>query len=83
MNLIGRIKLINFKSQDEFIDAYQLSRELAYIEIKNRKKRFDYFANLFGVDIDSFLFDALTNKQEEQISLLWKLVDLEWGSHEV
>jgi len=76
---IKRIPNINFKSKQEIIEAYEIGQESDWIDFRNRNKRFHYYRNVFGLE-EAFFLDELTDKEAEQYSLIWKLVDLEEGS---
>lgn len=79
--LIKQIKNLNFKAKEEILEAEELDRQSAWIDLKNRRRRFDYYFKVFGLD-EGCPFDDLTEKQAEQYSLIWKLVDLEGGHYE-
>jgi|Laugresbdmm110sd_1035091.scaffolds.fasta_scaffold105127_2 hypothetical protein len=80
-SFLKQIPRINFKSEQEIINAYEQRKDNAWANYQYRHKRFDYYFTLFGLQEGS-PFDDLTDKQAEQYSLLWKLVDLEGGRHE-
>jgi hypothetical protein len=80
-SFIKRLQNLNFNSEQEIIEGYQLDQELAYYESRRRQKRFGYYFNVFELKETCFL-DDLTEQQKEQYSLIWKLVDLEDSQHE-
>ncbi len=79
--LIQRLNNINFKSETEIIEAYEIKKQIKRIENINRGKRFNELYKLFDLQ-EICPFNDLTVKQTEQERLLWKLVDLERGQHE-
>jgi hypothetical protein len=80
-SLLKRIQQINFKSEKEIIEAHEQSENYKWAVYQYRHKRFDYYFNIFDLE-EGCPFDDLTERQSEQYSLLWKLVDLEVGYHE-
>ena len=81
--LIKRFKHINFKTEQEIIEAYKLGIEFDWHVSQHQHKRFRYYASVFDLDYESKIFDDKTyEKHEEQCKLIWKLVDLESRSHE-
>ena len=78
---IKRIQQLNFKSEQEVIEVYQICGEMDFHEGKRRRGRFEYYLQLLGLE-EAYLFDELTEKQAEQYSAIWKLVDLEGGLYE-
>lgn len=74
---IKRIPNINFKSEREVIGIYEINREIVMLQIEHRHRRFNYYAGVFDLNFDDALFDALSEKQTEQMALIWKLVDME------
>ena len=80
-SLLKRIQQINFKSEKEIIEAHEQSENYNWAVYQYRHKRFDYYFNIFDLK-EACLFEELTERQSEQYSLLWKLVDLEGGYHE-
>lgn len=79
--LTKRIQQINFKSEREIIEAHVQSENYYWAFSEYRRERFAYYFNLFDLE-EVPHFDDGTEKQGEQYSLLWKLVDLEGGYHE-
>ncbi len=79
--LTQRLTNLNFKSEIEIIEAYEIKQRLKKIENINRGKRFNELYELFDLE-EICPFSDLTVKQTEQEMLLWKLVDLERGQHE-
>lgn len=79
--LIKRIKNLNFKAKEEILEAEEIEQQIAWIDRKNHRRRFDYYFRLFDL-VEKSPFDDLTEKQAEQYSLIWKLVDLEGGRYE-
>ncbi len=79
--LTQRLTNLNFKSEIEIIEAYEIKQRLKKIENINRGKRFNELYELFDLQ-EICPFSNLTVKQTEQEMLLWKLVDLERGQHE-
>ncbi len=79
--LTQRLNNLNFKSEIEIIEAYEIKQRLKKIENINRGKRFNELYELFDLQ-EICPFSDLTVKQTEQERLLWKLVDLERGQHE-
>ena len=79
-SLTKQIQQVNFKSEQEFIKAYEIGHELDRIESQRRRKRFEYYFNVFDLK-EGWLLDELTEKEAEQYSLIWKLVDLEDSKH--
>jgi hypothetical protein len=75
------IQQINFKSEKEIIEAREQSENYDWAVFQYRHKRFDYYFNVFGLE-EACPFGDLTERQSDQYSLLWKLVDLEGGYHE-
>ena len=80
-SLLKRIQQINFKSEKEIIEAHEQSANYDWAVYQYRHKRFDYYFNIFDLE-EGCPFDDLTERQTDQYSLLWKLVDLEVGYHE-
>ena len=80
-SLLKRIQQINFKSEKEIIEAHEQSENYYWAVYQYRHKRFDYYFNIFDLK-EAYLYEELTERQSEQYSLLWKLVDLEGGYHE-
>ena len=78
---IERIKLLNFKTAQELLEAHYLEQQITYLEQQRRDKRFAYYFNVFGLK-DSCPFDETTELEALQHSLIWKLVDLENDRHE-
>jgi len=78
---IKRIKLLNFKTAQELLEAHYLEQQITYLEQQRRDKRFAYYFNVFGLK-DSCPFDETTELEALQHSLIWKLVDLENDRHE-
>ncbi len=78
---IKRIPNVNFKSEQEIIEAYEECHQSAWIDSQYRRRRFAYYFNVFDLK-ESWLLDELTEKESEQYSLIWKLVDLEGGRHD-
>ncbi len=76
-----RLTNLNFKSEIEIIEAYEIKQRLKKIENINRGKRFNELYELFDLQ-EICPFSDLTVKQTEQERLLWKLVDLERGQNE-
>ncbi len=79
--LTQRLTNLNFKSEIEIIEAYEIKQRLKKIENINRGKRFNELYELFDLQ-EICPFSDLTVKQTEQERLLWKLVDLERGQNE-
>lgn len=79
--LTKQIQQVNFKSEQEIIKAYEIGHELDWIESQRRRKRFEYYFNVFDLK-EGWLLDEPTDKEAEQYSLIWKLVDLEGSKHE-
>jgi hypothetical protein len=80
-SFLKRIQQINFKSEREIIEAHEQSENGNWAFYDDRRDRFDYYFNLFDLE-EVPHFDDGTEKQSEQYTLLWKLVDLEGGYHE-
>jgi len=81
--LIKRFKHINFKTEQEIIEAYKLRIELDWDVSQHQHKRFRYYASVFDLDFENRMFANKTyEKHDEQCKLIWKLVDLESRSHE-
>jgi hypothetical protein len=79
--LTKKISNLNFRSETEIIEAYEIKQHLKRIDSINRGKKFNELTELFDLK-ENCPFDKLTVKQAEQERLLWKLVDLERGQHE-
>ena len=80
-SFLKRIQQINFKSEREIIEAHEQSENGNWAVYDDSRERFDYYFNLFDLE-EVPHFDDGTEKQCEQYTLLWKLVDLEGGYHE-
>jgi hypothetical protein len=78
-SLLQWVRKISFKSKQEVSDTNKYAEAEAWLERQYRSRRFSYYANIFDVDVDSWLFEELTEKQSTQLALLWRLVDLEGG----
>ena len=79
--LTQRLSKLNFRSETEIIEAYEINQRLKRIDSIKRGDKFRELTKLFGLK-EICPFDELTVKQAEQERLLWKLVDLEHGQHE-
>ena len=79
--LTQRLSNLNFRSETEIIETYEIKQRLKKIDSINRGEKYRELAELFDLK-ESCPFDKLTVKQAEQERLLWKLVDLERGQHE-
>ena len=79
--LTKRIQQINFKSEKEIIEAHEQSENYYWAFSDYRRERFEYYFNIFDLK-EAYLYEELTERQSEQYSLLWKLVDLEGGYYE-
>ena len=80
-SLLKRIQQINFKSEKEIIEAHEQSENYYWAFSDYRRERFEYYFNIFDLK-EAYLYEELTERQSEQYSLLWKLVDLEGGYYE-
>ncbi len=76
-----KISSLNFRSETEIIEAYEINQRLKRIDSIKRGEKFRELTELFDLK-ENCPFDELTVKQAEQERLLWKLVDLERGQHE-
>lgn len=79
--LTQRLSKLNFRSEMEIIEAYEINQRLKRIDSINRSKKFNELTELFDLK-EICPFDELTVNQAEQERLLWKLVDLEHSQHE-
>ena len=80
---IKRIPNINFKSKQEIIELYEWGQEMDWADHLHRRNRFQYFASIFELNLESRLTDDESKeKHQKQYELLWKLVDLEGGQNE-
>ena len=80
-SFLKRIQQINFNSEREIIEAHVQSENYYWAFSEYRRERFAYYFNLFDLE-EVPHFDDGTERQSEQYSLLWKLVDLEVGHYE-
>ena len=80
-SLLKRIQQINFKSEKEIIEAHEQSENYNWAFSEYRRERFAHYFNIFDLK-EASIFEDLTERQSEQYSLLWKLVDLEVGHYE-
>lgn len=80
-SFIKRLHNLNFNSEQEIIEGYHLDQELAYYETRHRQKRFNYYFQLFDLK-EACPFDESTQREVEQCSAIWKLVDLESAQYE-
>ena len=79
--LTQRLSKLNFRSETEIIEAYEINQRLKRIDSIKRGEKFKELTELFCLK-ETCPFDELTVNQAEQERLLWKLVDLEHGQHE-
>ena len=80
-SFLKRIQQINFKSEKEIIEAHEQSENYNWAFSEYRRERFAHYFNIFDLK-EASIFEDLTERQSEQYSLLWKLVDLEVSRHE-
>ena len=73
------LRKILFTSNQNLVNANKHAESEAWLELQYRNRRFKYYAEIFDIDMDSWLFEDLTEKQSTQLGLLWRLVDLEGG----
>ena len=80
-SLIKRIQNLNFKSEQEVIEKYDLCGQIDYYQSRRLQQKFEYYWGLFELK-DTLPWGDLTEKESKQYEAVWKLVELEEGIHE-
>ena len=80
-SLIKRLQNLNFKSEQEIIETYQLCNQMDYYESRRLQKKFEYYWHLFELK-EALPWGDLTEQESKQSEAIWKLVEFEEGLHE-
>lgn len=80
-SLIKRIQNLNFKSEQEVIETYDLCGQIDYYQSRRLQQKFEYYWDLFELK-DTLPWGDLTERESKQYEAVWKLVELEEGINE-
>ena len=80
-SLIKRIQNLNFKSEQEIIEAHEQDSWTDYYYSRKQQKQFEYYWHLFELE-EILPWGELSEKESKQYEAIWKLVEFDGGLHE-